>query len=207
LRSTEEMQKAIKHLRGSDPVLAGIIERVGPCRIAYSEPGFSTVVRSIISQQLSSKAAATIHGRLREHLKGEVTAEKILRLRADKLRSFGISAQKQAYLKDLASRTVKRELDFPAFDRMSDQEVIEALTLVKGVGVWTAHMFLIFALRRPDILPVGDLGIRNAIHKAYELEAPPPPKRIEEIGLPWRPYASVAAWYLWRSLQNGVAAL
>lgn len=196
------MKKAIDHLKRADPVLGGIIQRIGPYRIGYHEPSFRVVVRSIISQQLSTKAAATINRRLDEALGGTVTPEAILRLRPERMKSFGVSPQKQAYLRDLAQHARSGALDFDALPRLADQDVIAALTAVKGIGVWTAHMFLIFALRRPDVLPVGDLGIRNAIRRAYALEAPPAPARIEEIGRPWRPFASVASWYLWRSLES-----
>jgi len=127
-------------------------------------------------------------------------------LRRPSLRKLGVSPQKTSYLKDLARRTASGALRFEELPAMSDEEVVAALTAVKGIGVWTAHMFLIFALRRPDVLPVGDLGIRNAIQRLYALEASPAPAEIEQLGARWRPWCSVASWYLWRSL-DGEAAL
>jgi DNA-3-methyladenine glycosylase II len=201
------MKKAIAHLRQSDPVLAGIIERVGPYKMQYREPEFCTLARSIVYQQLSGKAAGTIFGRLEQACarKG-VTPAGILGLTDEELRSLGLSMGKLAYLKDLAVKTKGKHIRFDHLHELPDEEVIEHLTSVKGVGVWTAQMFLMFALRRPDVLPVADLGIRNAIERAYGLEESPKPQQMEEIAKPWRPYASIACWYLWRSLEN-VAAL
>jgi DNA-3-methyladenine glycosylase II len=201
------MRKALNHLSTTDPTLGGIIRQVGPYRITYREPGFDTLVRSIIYQQLSGKAAATIYGRLAAAMgPAGVRPEPILKLRPARAKSLGLSPQKRAYLRDLAEKTVEGALDFAALPGLSDQEVVERLTAVKGVGHWTAQMFLIFALRRPDVLPVGDLGIQAAIHRAYGLEKRPGPREVEEVGARWRPWASVAAWYLWRSL-DGPAAL
>jgi DNA-3-methyladenine glycosylase II len=150
---------------------------------------------------LSSKAASTIYSRVQAAAGGErVAPEKLLRLRLTTLRKAGLSAQKTSYLRDLARKTCDGELDFEALPALSDDEVIEKLTQVKGIGVWTAHMFLIFALKRPDVLPVGDLGIQTAIHRAWELPERPKPKQVEEIGARWRPWCSVASWYLWTSL-------
>jgi DNA-3-methyladenine glycosylase II len=125
----------------------------------------------------------------------------ILRLGDEGLRKLGISKQKSAYLLDLAGKTHKKEVDFDALPKLADAVVLEKLTAIKGIGEWTVHMFLMFALRRPDVLPVGDLGIQNAIQKVYGLEARPKPKQVAEIGAKWRPYASYASWYLWRSLE------
>jgi DNA-3-methyladenine glycosylase II len=195
------MKKAIPHLRSADPAMDALIHRLGPFRMRYKEPDFAALVQSIVSQQLSTKAAATIHGRLREGL-GEVTPARILKQDPADLRGWGLSGQKTAYLLDLAEKTRKRQVRFQALPAMSDDEVIEHLTQVKGVGVWTAQMFLMFALRRPDVLPVGDLGIRTAIRNVYALEELPGPGQMEEIARPWRPWASVACWYLWRSLEG-----
>jgi DNA-3-methyladenine glycosylase II len=201
------MRKALNHLRRADPTLGGIIEQVGPFQMTYREPEFSTLVRSIIYQQLSGKAAATIYRRLEEALiERGVAAESVLRLRPARMKALGISPQKRDYLRDLAKRTRAGALDFSTLAALPDHEVVEHLTQVKGVGVWTAQMFLIFALRRPDVLPVGDLGIQNAIKRAYGLEKRPGPAMVEEFGARWRPWASVASWYLWRSL-DGPAAL
>jgi len=197
------MRKAITHLKKSDPVLAAIIDRVGPCRIQYRDPVFQTLVRSIVYQQLHGKAALTIFNRLMEAAKADpLTPEAILGLRPVKMRALGLSPQKLAYIRELARMTRGGEVDFQLCEVLEDQAVVEHLTRVKGVGVWTVHMFLIFALRRPNILPTGDLGVRAAIRKAYNLAVLPAPAEMERIAAPWRPYCSVASWYLWRSLEN-----
>ncbi|HTW64561.1 MAG TPA: hypothetical protein VME17_08095 [Bryobacteraceae bacterium] len=197
------MRKAILHLKKSDPVMRAIIERVGAYKIEHSEPSFGTLVRSIVYQQLSGRVADVILGRLIALLpEGEVTPEAILKLTPVRMRKAGLSKQKTAYIRDLARRTQKGQVKFEKLPDLADHEVIEHLTQVKGIGVWTAHMFLIFALRRPDILATGDLGVRTAIRKAYELDELPHPKQIEEMAITWRPYCSVAMWYLWRSLEG-----
>lgn len=201
------MREAIRHLQQSDPVLARIIERVGDYRIEFRDPGFQTLVRSIVYQQLSGKAAYTILSRLIAAVPGgQLTPDAILALTTDQMRTLGLSGQKTAYIRDLAERTRAGEINFGLFHEMPDEDVIELLTRVKGVGVWTAHMFLIFALRRPNVLPTGDLGVRSAIRKAYRLRDLPKPVKIEKIAKRWHPYCSVAAWYLWRSL-DGEAAI
>lgn len=201
------MREAIVHLKQSDPVLGAIIERVGTYRIEYREPEFPTLVRSIVYQQLSGKAASTILGRLVAAIPdSRLTPGAILSLTPERMRELGLSGQKTAYIRDLAERTRTGALDFAGFMSMNDDAVIENLTQVKGVGVWTAHMFLIFALRRPNVLPTGDLGVRSAIKKAYRLRQLPKPAKIEKIAKRWHPYCSVASWYLWRSL-DGEAAL
>ena len=196
------MRKAIIHLKKTDPTLRGIIEKAGPYRIEFLDPVFSTLVRSIVFQQLSGNVARAIYNRLVDAAApgGELTPEAILKLRPAKLRAIGLSKQKSAYILDLARRTRDGSVVFETIHQLSDQEVIEHLTAVKGIGVWTAHMFLIFALRRTDVLPASDLGVRMAIRKAYQLPELPKPAEIEELARPWRPYCSVAAWYLWRSL-------
>jgi DNA-3-methyladenine glycosylase II len=197
------MRKAILHLKQSDPVLAGIIDRVGAYRIEFREPEFPTLVRSIVYQQLSGKAALTILSRLLGAMPdGRLTPDAILALTNGQMRALGLSGQKTAYIRDLAERTRSGDLDFARFVEMADEDVIAHLTRVKGVGVWTAHMFLIFALQRPNILPVGDLGVRAAIKKAYRLRDLPKPAKMEKIARRWHPYCSVAAWYLWRSLDG-----
>lgn len=196
------MRKAILHLKRSDPVIRDIIERVGPYRIQYREPVFETLVRSIVFQQLSGLAAGTIYGRLADKTGEPITPKAILKLTPEKMRALGLSRQKTEYIRDLARRTNAGELDFDACPDLTDEEIIERFTAVKGVGIWTVQMFLIFALRRPDVLPTGDLGVRNAIKKAYGLEEMPKPTEVERYGEAWRPYCSVASWYLWRSLEN-----
>ena len=197
------MRKALNHLKKADPVLGAIIERVGPYKIQYREPVFQTLVRSIVYQQLHGKAAATIFGRLQAAAKAEpLTPESILKLRPARMRALGLSGQKMSYIRELARLTRDGEVDFERCASLEDVAVVEHLTKVKGVGVWTVHMFLIFALRRMDVLPTGDLGIRAAMKKAYGLDELPKPEEMERIAASWRPYCSVACWYLWRSLDN-----
>src|ERR1700722_7786519 len=200
------MRKALNHLRKCDPVLRAIIERVGPYRMEYSPAEFSSLAEAIVYQQLNGSAAATIWKRFSALAGNPLTPQGILKLTDQQLRSVGLSKQKSSYLKDLAAKTASGHLDFAKLPELSDEEVIKHLTQVKGIGVWTAHMFLIFSLRRPDILATGDLGARVAIRKAYQLEELPVPKQIEELAAAWRPYSSVAMWYLWRSL-DGAAQL
>jgi DNA-3-methyladenine glycosylase II len=197
------MKRAINHLKKADPVLAAIIERVGPYRIQYREPIFQSLVRSIVYQQLNGKAALTIFNRLAAAAKADpLTPESILRLRPARMRALGLSKQKLTYIRELARFTKSGEINFDLYPTLEDAHVIEQLTRVKGVGVWTAHMFLIFALRRHDVLPTGDFGVRAAMKKAYNLPAMPTPAEMERIAAAWRPYCSVASWYLWRSLEN-----
>lgn len=171
----------------------------------YRDPTFDTLVRSIVFQQLSGRVARVIFGRLLEALAGSVTPEGVLGLDAQTMRAAGLSGQKSAYIRDLARHAAEGEIVFEQLKRMPDADVIAVLTQVKGVGVWTAQMFLMFALQRPDVLPVADLGIRTAIRKAYELEELPKAAEVERIGQPWRPYCTVACWYLWRSLDTDAA--
>ena len=200
------MKHAVLHLRKNDPVLSAIIERVGAYGIQFREPGFETLVRSIVYQQLSGRVAKVIFDRLLAAVGGEITPAKILALRPARMRKLGLSTQKTAYIRDLARHTRDGSLIFEELPALSDQEVIDRLTQVKGIGVWTAQMFLMFALRRHDVLPTGDLGVRNAIRKAYNLAELPTPAEMEEIARNWRPWCSVASWYLWRSLE-GMAEL
>lgn len=196
------MRQAIRHLQAADPVIGGIIERVGPYRIEFRDPGFETLVKSIVYQQLSGRVAQVIFGRLVAAVaEGLLTPRNILALRPVRMRALGLSKQKIAYIRDLARLTRDGAVDFAELPALPDAQVIERLTAVKGVGVWTAHMFLIFALRRTNVLPTGDLGIRAAIRKAYGLAELPKPADIEALGQRWHPYCTVAAWYLWRSLE------
>jgi DNA-3-methyladenine glycosylase II len=193
------MRKAINHLRQSDPVMAAIIDRVGRYRPTYTEPDFHSLAKSIVYQQLSGRVAAVIFGRLEAAAGCPLRPAKVLALTLEEMRALGLSKQKAAYIRDLAEKT--RSVGFPRLPAMTDEQVIERLTAVKGIGVWTAHMFLIFALRRPDILPTLDLGVRSAIKRAYGLDDLPKHDEMEQIGAPWRPFRSVASWYLWRSLE------
>jgi DNA-3-methyladenine glycosylase II len=197
------MRSALKHLKKSDPVMAAIIQRVGPFTLEYREPSFETLVRSIVYQQLSGRVASVIFGRLHAAA-GEIqlTPGGILKLRPERMRKLGLSAQKTLYIRELAKHTKRGTVVFESLPEADDATVIEHLTKVKGIGVWTAQMFLMFALRRPDVLPVADLGIRSAMQKAYGLEALPKPPEMEKIAAAWKPWTSVACWYLWRSLDK-----
>ncbi len=195
------MKKALAHLKNSDAILASIIERVGTCRISYRDPTFEALARSIVFQQLSTKAARTIYGRFEEAAGGVVTPETIRNLSVGEMRRAGLSKQKIGYIRDLAEHALSGTVDFERLPEMSDEEIIASLTDIKGVGVWTAHMFLIFALRRPNVLPVGDFGVRSAIQRAYKKRKLPTAKEIEKLAKNWHPYCSFAAWYLWRSLE------
>jgi DNA-3-methyladenine glycosylase II len=194
------MRKAILHLKKSDPILRAIIERVGPYKIEYGEPTFHSLAESILYQQLNGKAAVVIFNRFIEQTGDPVTPEGILKLSDAQMRAVGLSKQKTAYLRDLAQKTKDGLLNFERLGGMSNEEVIEHLTQVKGIGVWTAHMFLMFTLRRPDILPTGDYGIQAAMKKHYRKRKWPKPKDMEKIAKSWAPYRSVACWYLWRSM-------
>ena len=194
------MRKAVNRLKKSDPVLRAIIERVGPCRMEFGVPDFSSVAEAIVYQQLNGKAAVTIFNRFAALAGDPLTPEGILKLSDEQLRSVGLSKQKSAYLKDLSAKTAAGLLDFARLPDLSDEEVIRHLTQVKGVGVWTAHMFLMFSLRRPNVLPTGDYGVQMAIKKHYKKRKLPKPKDMEKIARVWEPYRSVACWYMWRSL-------
>jgi DNA-3-methyladenine glycosylase II len=195
------MKEAILHLRRSDPILSEIIDRVGEYRIEFRNPDFETLVKSITFQQLSGRVANVIFGRLAAAAGGRLTPESILKLRPARMRALGLSRQKTEYMRDLARHVRNGALVFEELAALPDREVIERLTQVKGIGVWTVHMFLIFALRRLDVLPTGDLGIRAAIRKAYGLKALPTPAEMEAMARAWKPYCTVASWYLWRSLE------
>ena len=194
------MRKAVNHLKKSDPILSAIIQRVGPCRMEFGPPEFPSLAEAIVYQQLNGKAAVTIFKRFAALAGEPVTPEGILRLTDAQLRSVGLSKQKSSYLKDMAGRASRGELDFSRLPAMTDDEVIKHLTQVKGVGVWTAHMFLMFTLRRPNVLPTGDYGIQVAIRKHYKKRKMPKPEVMAKIAKSWEPYRSVACWYLWRSL-------
>jgi DNA-3-methyladenine glycosylase II len=195
------MKEAIVHLREADPVMRAIIDQVGAYQIQFRDPDFETLVKSIVYQQLSGRVAGVIFGRVTDAAGGRLTPEGILKLRPVRMRTLGLSGQKTAYIRDLARHTRDGRVVFEELARLPDEAVIERLTAVKGIGVWTAHMFLIFALRRPNVLPTGDLGIRSAIRKAYGLLELPKPAEMETLSEPWRPYRTVASWYLWRSLE------
>src|SRR3954468_4592814 len=197
------ISRAVRHLKKSDPILAQIIAEVGPCRYETKNFGthFDALCRSIVYQQLSTKAASTIHSRFLDLFENRVpTPEAVAATPEPKLRAVGLSTQKTSYIRDIANKVHTGALPLDHLDELPDQEIIDYLIQVKGVGVWTAQMFLMFRLGRLDVLPDLDLGIRNAIKKAYRVRGVPNAKRIAKIGAPWRPYASIACWYLWRSL-------
>lgn len=194
------MRKAINHLKKADPVLRDIIQRVGAYRIEYGDPAFESLAEAIVYQQLNGKAAFTIFKRFAALAGEPLTPEGILKLTDGQMRGAGLSKQKTSYLRDLAERTQRGDLNFADLSNLSDDAVIERLTQVKGIGVWTAHMFLMFSLRRPNVLPTGDFGVKMAIKRHYKKRKPPDPKQMEKIAKCWEPYRSVACWYLWRSL-------
>ena len=194
------MRHAILHLKKSDPILRAIIEKVGPFRMNYGEPTFHSLAESILYQQLNGKAAATIFKRFTDAAGDPLTPEGILALTDAQMRAVGLSKQKTAYLRDLAEKTKAGLLEFEKLSSLPDLDVIQHLTQVKGIGVWTAHMFLMFTLRRPDVLPTGDYGVQVAIKKYYRKRKLPKPKDMEKIAKSWAPYRSIACWYLWRSL-------
>jgi DNA-3-methyladenine glycosylase II len=200
-------QDSIRHLKRVDPVLAAVIDRVGACRLEARREGthFDALVRSIVYQQLSGKAASTIHGRLQDLYGGRApTPAELLATPDEQLRAAGLSRQKLSYLKDLATKVESGivPLTADAIDHLDDDAIVDRLVQVKGIGRWTVHMFLIFRLGRRDVLPELDLGIQNAIRRAYRMRKQPGPKDVERIGEKWRPHASVASWYLWRSLEG-----
>jgi len=196
--------KARRLLARRDPVLRDLMRRYGPCGLADSQhtDPFRALVRAIISQQLSTKAAATIARRFEALFDGKPTPARVHAAPDDQLRGVGLSGQKLRYMRDLCARIEGGLLPLAALDRMDDEEVITVLTEVKGIGRWTAEMFLMFRLHRPDVLPVDDLGIVKAVQRAYRMRTLPSPKRLMRLGEEWRPYRSVACWYLWRSLEN-----
>ncbi|HXG54139.1 MAG TPA: DNA-3-methyladenine glycosylase [Vicinamibacterales bacterium] len=189
-----------------DPILGAIIKTHGACELGAARDRFdhfAMLVRAIVFQQLSTKAATTIHTRLVGYMPdGQPTPSSLALVTDEELRAAGISRQKATYLRDLCEKVQSGAVPLENIDSLSDEEVITALTTIKGIGRWTAEMFLIFRLQRPDVLPVGDLGIMNAIQKAYRLRKKPTPERMRKIGEAWRPYRSIATWYLWRSLDN-----
>lgn len=196
-------RKAVTHLRKVDPVLGRVIDRVGTYRGWPDSQGshFDAIARSIVFQQLSGKAAGTIHGRFQGLYGGRTPLPaELVETSDEKLRGIGLSRQKSAYLKDLAARVVAGELPVDTLHELTDDEIITALTQVKGIGRWTAQMFLMFRLGRPDVLPDLDLGIQKGIQLAYKLRKLPPPERVKKIGAKWAPYRSIASWYLWRLL-------
>ena len=194
-------QDGLRFLR-KDPILGKIIDNVGDYSLKRRNHHFAVLVESIISQQLATSAAEAIFRRFRKIYPKFPTAAQILSTRKSKLRAAGLSGMKIDYLKDLAKNIEEGRLDMKSLPKMSDDEVIEHLTQVKGIGRWTAEMFLIFSLGRQDVLPVHDLGLRKGIQMAFSLTDLPKPKEVEKLGERWRPYRSIATWYLWKSLKK-----
>ena len=201
---TTDYARARRHLARRDPVLRDLMRVHGKCGLAdaqHADP-FGALMKAIVSQQLSTKAAHTIYTRLLALFDGPPTPRALAVLTDAQLRGVGLSGQKLRYMRDLGLKVQDGSVPLHALDAMSDEQVIVALTQVKGIGRWTAEMFLMFRLHRPDVLPVDDLGIVKAVQKAYGLRKTPSPDRLSRIGEAWRPYRSVACWYLWRSLNN-----
>ena len=208
VRSVRATPKIVAELASADPVMARLIDEHGAVvrrDLKRERPGdaYGALLRSIVGQQLSTKAARTIYGRMLELFDGHApTPKQLLAADPDAIRAAGLSRPKIAYLRDLAQHVEDGELELERLHDLPDEDVIEQLTAVKGIGDWSAHMFLMFHLGRPDILPVGDLGIRNAVKAQYRLRKLPDPKRLERIARPWRPYRTLACLYLWSSLDN-----
>ncbi|MFL6279093.1 MAG: DNA-3-methyladenine glycosylase family protein [Vicinamibacterales bacterium] len=196
--------KARRLLLRRDPVLAALIRKHGECGLARAQrtDHFSALIRAITGQQLSTKAAATIFSRLVALMPGGIAPEALSVLTDEQMRAVGMSRQKIGYFRDLCEKALSGVVPLDALDSMTDEDVILSLTKVKGIGRWSAEMFLMFRLHRPDVLPVDDLGIVNAVKNVYRLRKRPTADRIRKIGEAWRPYRSVASWYLWRSLDN-----
>ena len=202
--TTTDYDKARRLLARRDPVIRDLIRRHGPCGLADAqhEDAFTALTHSIISQQLSTKAAATIARRFDALFGGIPTPAAVALVDDAQLRAVGLSSQKIRYIRDLCSRVADGSLTLEKVNELSDEAVIQSLTQITGIGRWTAEMFLMFRLHRPDVLPVDDLGILKAVQRAYGLRKLPRAERLTKIGEPWRPYRSVACWYLWASLEN-----
>ena len=192
----------MNHLKKSDPTMRAIIEEHGPCRIAYGEPSFASLAETIVYQQLNGKAAATIFKRFTDLAGLPLRPKGVLKLSDEQMRSAGLSKQKLSYLRSLAELTLSGEVNFEQLPNLPDEEVIAHLTRVKGIGIWSSQMFLMFTLKRPDILPTGDLGIQMAMQKHYRKQKLPKPKEMEKIAKAWSPYRTIACWYLWKSVDT-----
>jgi DNA-3-methyladenine glycosylase II len=207
MSTSVDYARARRHLMRADPILGAIIKRKGACGLAEhsDDTRFRSLLRALVSQQLSVKAAATIFSRflaLFPERDGSPAPEAILQVSLETLRGVGLSRQKASYLHDLSTRVVAGTLRLEELDDLSDDQVMAALTAVKGVGRWTAEMILIFQLGRPDVLPVDDVGILRSIQNVYDLRRRPSEKQVLRIGERWRPYRSIASWYLWADLGN-----
>ncbi len=195
--------KALQHLASADPSLAKVILAVGECTIKVGGEPFQSLVESIIYQQLVGKAADAIYNRFINLYGGRFPSPELLLSKSDAdFRSCGLSGRKTSYIKDLAMHVIEGKLVLDRLPSLTDEQVIQQLTVVRGIGRWTAEMFLIFCLGRPDILPVQDLGLRRAMQKTYSLPELPAPDAMNKIADRWRPYRSIATWYLWKSLER-----
>ena len=199
--NAEDIRKARRHLRASDPVMKDMIDTVGPFTLRFERNRFSLLVRSIVSQQISTSVAGAIRRRLQELVGPDgFTAANLSQFTTEQFRAVGLSTQKASYVADLSAKVHDGTVNLRHIGRLSDERVIEHLTQVRGIGRWTAQMFLIFSLGRPDVFPHDDLGVRTAIRDQYGLNDLPDKETCLRIAEPWRPYASVASWYCWRSL-------
>lgn len=204
-RTAVEVSAALRHLRRTEPRLGEIIRRIGPYKIQITPDPFVTLIGSIIHQQLSMKAAATIRGRVKALCpRGRMTPANIARLEDQALRGAGLSQQKVSYLHDLCEHFLDRRLTTRRLRRMSDDQVIEATTQVRGIGRWTAEMLLIFCLERPDVWPLDDLGVQKAAQQMLGRRKPLQMDKLRALADPWRPYRTYASWYLWRSLDGAI---
>lgn len=198
------MRQAVRHLKKSDPALKAVIERVGPCRLTIVKDGthFDHLVRCIVYQQLSGKAAATIHGRVLALYGGRrPTPAELAKAKVPALRAAGLSGRKVEYIQELARRTASGEIPIERLHEMTDEQVMETLTGIRGIGRWTAQMVMMFRLGHPDVFPELDLGVQKAVQKLHRMRKLPTPDKMQKIGVRWAPYRSVATWYLWRSLE------
>ncbi len=198
------VESALAHLRSADSRLAGVINRVGPYDAPRRSDPYAALVRAILFQQLAGAAATAIQNRLfaiHSDSGQPPTPPQILETSDDQFRAAGVSRQKMGYLRDLAVHVVEGRLDLAELPSLSDDDVIQRVTAVKGLGEWSAHMFLMFHLGRPDVLPVGDLGVRHGMRITYDLPEIPTPKQALDIGAPWAPFRSVGSWYMWRATE------
>lgn len=205
----ERLKQAVRHLRKVDPVMRQVVDHVGPCTLKCERDRFWMLVRSIISQQISTAAARTVRDRVVTLVESDsgskrITPASLLALGVDQLRTAGCSQRKAEYMLDLADKVESGAVQLSTIGRLPNEDVIESLIRVRGIGRWTAEMFLMFSLGRLDVFPVDDLGVRNGILKLYGLEKSTSHAEFKEIAEPWSPYASIGSWYCWRSLETDI---
>ncbi len=197
----ELIADAHNHLAASDPVMAEVINEIGPCTLNRQTNRYRNLVRAIVGQQISGAAARSVFKKLEASVNSKtLTADSVAKLKEGELRAVGLSSQKTRYIRDLTDHVLDKRLNLRSLHYRSDDEVVELLTDVKGIGLWTAQMFLMFSLGRPDILPWGDLGIQVAMKNLYGFESLPSKSECLDVAQPWRPYATIASWYLWRTV-------